>query len=105
MAKMKVAQVSKAGGDLEIVERDVPQPGPGHVRIRVLACGVCHSDSFTKDGLYPGISYPRVPGHEAAGVIDEIGSEAGPWRKMDGGGGDVNLGLGVGASPKLVAIG
>ena len=81
MAKMKVAQVSKAGGDLEIVERDVPQPGPGHVRIRVLACGVCHSDSFTKDGLYPGISYPRVPGHEVAGVIDAVGSEAGPWRK------------------------
>jgi D-arabinose 1-dehydrogenase-like Zn-dependent alcohol dehydrogenase len=81
MAKMRVAQVSKAGGDLEIVERDVPQPGPGHVRLRVLACGVCHSDSFTKNGLYPGISYPRVPGHEVAGVIDALGSGAGPWRQ------------------------
>jgi hypothetical protein len=62
MPEMKVAQVPKAGADFEMVERDIPQPPTGHVRIRVLACGVCHSDSFTKEGLFPGIAYPRVPG-------------------------------------------
>src|SRR5436190_17988638 len=72
MAKMNVAQVSKAGGDLEIVEREIPRPGPGHVRIRVHACGVCHSDVLVKEG-WPGLVYPRVPGHEVAGVIDEAG--------------------------------
>ena len=80
MAKMKVAQVPKAGGDFEIVEREIPQPGPGHVRIRVQACGVCHSDSVTKDGVFPGISYPRVPGHEVAGVIDAVGSGVTQWK-------------------------
>ena len=63
MRKMKAVQVSRAGGDLEVVERDIPETGPGQVRIRVQACGVCHSDVFTKEGLFPGISYPRVPGH------------------------------------------
>ncbi|HYL45773.1 MAG TPA: alcohol dehydrogenase [Candidatus Limnocylindrales bacterium] len=81
MAKMKAVQVPKAGGDFEIVEREIPQPGPGHVRIRVLACGVCHSDVFTKDGLFPGISYPRVPGHEIAGVIDDVGAGVTTWKK------------------------
>src|SRR6266849_1323905 len=75
MAKMKVVQVPKAGADFEIVEREIPNPGAGHVRIRVQACGVCHSDSFTKEGLFPGIQYPRVPGHEIAGVIDELGKD------------------------------
>ncbi len=74
MAKMKVVQVPKAGGDFEIVEREIPQPGAGHVRIRVQACGICHSDVVTKEGLFPGITYPRVPGHEVAGVIDELGA-------------------------------
>lgn len=74
MAKMKVAQVPKAGGDFELVERDIPQPGPGQVRIRVQACGVCHSDELTKEGTWPGIVYPRVPGHEIAGVVDEVGA-------------------------------
>ena len=74
MAKMKAVQVPKAGADFEIVEREIPQPGPGQVRIRVQACGVCHSDVVTKEGLFPGITYPRVPGHEVAGVIDELGS-------------------------------
>jgi D-arabinose 1-dehydrogenase-like Zn-dependent alcohol dehydrogenase len=74
MAKMKAVQVPKAGADFEIVERDIPQPGPGQVRIRVEACGVCHSDSITKEGILPGIVYPRVPGHEVAGVIDEAGA-------------------------------
>ena len=81
MAKMKAVQVPKAGADFEIVEREIPEPGPGQVRIRVQACGVCHSDVFTKDGLYPGISYPRVPGHEIAGVIDAIGSGVKDWKK------------------------
>jgi len=83
MPKMKAVQVSKPGGDFEIVERDIPQPGPGHVRIRVQACGVCHSDIVTKDGLFPGISYPRVPGHEIAGVIDEIGAGVVGWKKAE----------------------
>jgi alcohol dehydrogenase len=70
MPKMRAVQVSRAGGPLEIVERDIPEPGPGFVRIKVQACGVCHSDTVTKDGLFPGIQYPRVPGHEVVGVID-----------------------------------
>ena len=81
MAKMKAVQVPKAGAEFEIVEREIPQPGPGHVRIRVQACGVCHSDVITKEGLFPGISYPRVPGHEVAGVIDEVGAGVKDWKK------------------------
>jgi D-arabinose 1-dehydrogenase-like Zn-dependent alcohol dehydrogenase len=81
MAKMKAVQVPKAGGDFEIVERDIPQPGAGQVRIKVLACGVCHSDAVTKDGLFPGIVYPRVPGHEVAGVIDDLGASVTTWKK------------------------
>src|SRR6204780_2123693 len=78
---MKVAQISKAGGDFEIVEREIPQPGPRQVRIRVQACGVCHSDMLTKEGAWPGIQYPRVPGHEIVGVIDEVGEGvAEGWR-------------------------
>jgi D-arabinose 1-dehydrogenase-like Zn-dependent alcohol dehydrogenase len=77
---MKVAQVAKAGGDFEIVERDIPQPGPGQVRIRVQACGVCHSDVLAKEGGWPGLVYPRVPGHEVAGVIDEAGSGVTQWK-------------------------
>src|SRR5437879_1132167 len=81
MAKMKVVQVPKPGADFEIVEREIPNPGAGHVRIRVQACGICHSDVITKDGLFPGIQYPRVPGHEVAGVIDEVGSGVTGWKK------------------------
>lgn len=81
MAKMKAVQVPKAGADFEIVERDIPQPGPKQVRVRVQACGICHSDAVTKDGLFPGISYPRVPGHEVAGVIDEVGAGVTTWKK------------------------
>lgn len=81
MPKMKVAQVPKRGADFELVEREIPQPGPSHVRIRVLACGVCHSDVFTKEGQYPGITYPRVPGHEVAGEIDELGAGVSQWKK------------------------
>jgi D-arabinose 1-dehydrogenase-like Zn-dependent alcohol dehydrogenase len=78
---MKVAQISKAGGDFEIVEREVPNPEPGQVRIKVQACGVCHSDVVTKEGLLPGIAYPRVPGHEVVGVIDELGAGVTQWKK------------------------
>lgn len=70
---MRVAQVSQPGGAFEIVERPTPEPGPGQVRIQVQACGVCHSDAITKEGHLPGIEYPRVPGHEAAGVVDAVG--------------------------------
>ena len=81
MAKMKAVQVPTPGADFEVVEREIPQPGAGEVRIRVQACGVCHSDSVTKDGLFPGITYPRVPGHEVAGVIDEVGERVTTWKK------------------------
>jgi D-arabinose 1-dehydrogenase-like Zn-dependent alcohol dehydrogenase len=80
IAPMKVAQISKPGGDFEIVEREIPNPGAGEVRIKVQACGVCHSDVFVKEGLWPGIQYPRVPGHEVAGVIDEIGADVTGWK-------------------------
>ncbi len=71
----RAVQVSAAGGDFQVVQREFPEPGPGHVRIRVQACGVCHSDSLTKLGLFPGITYPRVPGHEVAGVVDAVGAD------------------------------
>jgi D-arabinose 1-dehydrogenase-like Zn-dependent alcohol dehydrogenase len=79
MAVMRVAQVAHATGPLEIVERPIPEPGPGWVRIKVQACGICHSDSVTKEGLLPGIQYPKVPGHEVAGVIDAIGPGVLGW--------------------------
>jgi D-arabinose 1-dehydrogenase-like Zn-dependent alcohol dehydrogenase len=75
MAKMRAVQVARAGGPLELVERPIPEPGPGQVRVKVQACGVCHSDSLTKEGLMPGITYPRVPGHEVVGVIDAVGGD------------------------------
>ena len=81
LAPMKAAQISKPGGDFEIVEREIPEPEAGHVRIKVQACGVCHSDVLTKEGLWPGIQYPRVPGHEVAGIIDEVGPGVSAWRK------------------------
>ena len=81
VAKMKVAQISAPRGEFQIVEREIPEPGAGEVRIRVQACGVCHSDVFTKDGLWPGIQYPRVPGHEVAGVVDAVGTGVTNWSK------------------------
>jgi len=78
---MKAAQVSKPGGDFEIVEREIPDPDAGHVRIKVQACGICHSDVLTKEGYWPGIQYPRVPGHEVAGIIDELGAGVSEWKK------------------------
>jgi len=79
MPTMRAAQVPHPRGDFEIVERQVPEPGPGAVRIKVQACGICHSDSLTKEGTWPGVQYPRVPGHEVAGVIDAIGTGVTPW--------------------------
>jgi len=81
LAPMKVAQISKPGGNFEIVERETPTPGPGQVRIKVQACGVCHSDALTKEGGWPGIQYPRAPGHEVAGTIDELGAGVSAWKK------------------------
>src|SRR6267142_3850840 len=81
LAPMMVAQISKPGADFEIVKREIPKPGPGQVRIKVQACGVCHSDVFTKEGLWPGIQYPRVPGHEVVGLIDEVGAGVSEWKK------------------------
>src|SRR5262249_41078819 len=80
MAAMRVAQVSRPKGPFEIVERPIPEPGPGTVRIKVQACGICHSDSVTKEGLFPNIRYPRVPGHEVAGVIDAVGPGVPGWQ-------------------------
>jgi D-arabinose 1-dehydrogenase-like Zn-dependent alcohol dehydrogenase len=80
MATMRAAQISRLNGPFEIVERPIPEPGAGWVRIKVQACGICHSDSFTKEGTYPGVRYPRVPGHEVAGVIDALGSGVAGWK-------------------------
>ena len=81
MSKMRVAQVPRPNGPLEIVEREIPEPGAGSVRIKVEACGICHSDSMTKEGLWPGIEYPRVPGHEIAGIIDAVGAAVAGWKE------------------------
>jgi alcohol dehydrogenase len=80
MAKMRAVQVAQAGGPFEMVEREIPEPEAGTVRIKVQACGVCHSDTVTKDGLFPGIQYPRVPGHEVLGVIDAVGQNVPRWK-------------------------
>jgi D-arabinose 1-dehydrogenase-like Zn-dependent alcohol dehydrogenase len=81
IAPMKAAQISGPGGDFEIVEREIPKPGAGHVLVKVQACGVCHSDVLTKEGAWPGIQYPRVPGHEVAGIIHELGDGVSAWKK------------------------
>ncbi|MBZ5675043.1 MAG: alcohol dehydrogenase [Acidobacteriia bacterium] len=80
IAPMKAAQIPTAGADFQIVEREIPKPGAGQVRIKVQACGVCHSDVFTKEGQWPGIQFPRVPGHEVAGVIHELGAGVLAWK-------------------------
>lgn len=79
MAKMRAIQISEPDGDFELVERDVPEPGPGQALIRVHACGVCHSDVFAKSGQYPGVSFPLVPGHEIAGAIEALGDGVQGW--------------------------
>src|SRR6478752_10078166 len=78
---MKAAQISKAGGDFELVEREIPEPGAGQVRVKVEACGICHSDVLVKEGLWPGLQYPRVPGHEVAGRVDALGDNVTGWTK------------------------
>src|SRR5213595_1619591 len=78
--KMRAVQVPHAKGSFELVEREIPEPQPGWVRVKVEACGVCHSDSLVKDGTWPGIQYPRVPGHEIIGVVDRVGEQAKPWK-------------------------
>src|SRR5574341_1239654 len=80
MSKMRGVQVMTAKGVFELKERDIPAPGPGKVRVKVQACGICHSDMYTKDGLWPGIQYPRIPGHEVAGVIDAVGPSVPGWQ-------------------------
>ncbi len=80
MKRMKAVQVSQPQGDWELVERDIPEPGAGEVRVKVEACGICHSDMFVKDGLWPGIQYPRIPGHEIAGRIDAVGAGVSEWK-------------------------
>jgi len=79
MSKMRAVQVSRPNGPFEIVEREIPQPGPGSLRIKVQACGVCHSDSFTKEGTFPGIQYPRIPGHEIIGLVDAVCPNTRRW--------------------------
>jgi D-arabinose 1-dehydrogenase-like Zn-dependent alcohol dehydrogenase len=80
MPTMKAVQISKPGGDFEVVERPIPEPGRGQVRIKVEACGICHSDALVKEGHWPGIQYPRVPGHEIAGRIDAVGADVTSWK-------------------------
>lgn len=80
MGKMRAVQVERAKGAFQVVDREIPQPGPGQVRVKVKACGVCHSDSITKEGLFPNIKYPRVPGHEVTGVIDALGPNVMYWK-------------------------
>jgi D-arabinose 1-dehydrogenase-like Zn-dependent alcohol dehydrogenase len=79
MAKMRAVQVTRPNGPFELVEREIPEPGMGAVRIKIQACGVCHSDSVTKEGTLPGIQYPRVPGHEIAGIVDAVGVGVAGW--------------------------
>jgi D-arabinose 1-dehydrogenase-like Zn-dependent alcohol dehydrogenase len=79
MVKMRVVQVPQPKAPFELVEREIPEPSAGSVRIKVQACGICHSDSSTKDGLMPGIQYPRVPGHEVIGIIDAVGTNVSGW--------------------------
>jgi D-arabinose 1-dehydrogenase-like Zn-dependent alcohol dehydrogenase len=79
--KMLAAQINKAGGNWELVQRSIPEPAAGQVRVKVEACGICHSDALVKDGAWPGLQFPRVPGHEIAGRIDAIGANVTPWKK------------------------
>jgi len=83
MATMKAVQVTKANGPFEVVQRDIPEPGPGQIRIKVEACGICHSDAFVKAGAFPGLVMPRIPGHEIAGRVDAVGQNVNMWKKGD----------------------
>lgn len=79
MAKMRAVQVPSAGGEFEMVEREIPEPGPGKVLVKVKACGICHSDAVTKDGLFAGLQYPRIPGHEVVGLVEKLGEGVKGW--------------------------
>jgi D-arabinose 1-dehydrogenase-like Zn-dependent alcohol dehydrogenase len=81
MSKMRVVQVTRPNGPFEIIEREIPEPGAGQVRVKVEACGICHSDMFVKQGLWPGLQYPRVPGHEIGGRVDAVGDNVIEWKK------------------------
>src|SRR5438270_7285192 len=80
---MTIVQVSSPGSDFALTQRPVPDPGPGAVRLKVAACGICHSDAFVKEGHWPNLAYPRVPGHEIAGVIDAVGPGVAGWAAGD----------------------
>jgi D-arabinose 1-dehydrogenase-like Zn-dependent alcohol dehydrogenase len=80
MASMRAVQVGRPGGDFELVRREIPQPKEGEVLIKVEACGVCHGDAIVKDGTFPGITYPRIPGHEVIGTIAKLGPATGDFR-------------------------
>ena len=84
VASMQVAQIPQPRADFQIIEREIPKPGVGHVRIKVQASGVCHSDMLTKEGAWPGIQYPRVPGHEVVGILDERGAAPKVEERMRG---------------------
>ena len=81
MPQMTAVQIRSPGGPFEAIKRDIPAPGAGRVRIKVQACGICHSDMFVKEGYWPGLQYPRVTGHEVAGVIEEVGPGVTTWKK------------------------
>ena len=81
MPRMKAVQATRAGGEWELVERDIPEPAAGQVRVKVQACGVCHSDMFVKEGHWPGLQFPRIPGHEIAGLIDAVGPGVSAWNQ------------------------
>ena len=81
MPKMKAVQVSKAGAPFEVVERDIPEPGDRQVRVKVEACGICHSDALVRNAVFPGMPLPRIPGHEIAGRVDKVGARV----AMEGG--------------------
>src|SRR5258706_63335 len=80
MPKMRAAQIARPGGSFELIEREIPQPGPGWVRVKGQACGICHSDSLVKEGHWPGLQYPRVPGHEVIGIVDGVGAGVSEWK-------------------------
>ncbi len=81
MPQMIAAQIPAPGKPFEVVKREIPSPGANRIRIKVQACGICHSDMFAKEGYWPGLQYPRVTGHEVAGVIDEVGAGVTAWKK------------------------
>ena len=99
MSTMRAARLPHAGADFELVDLPVPDPDANEVRVRVEACGICHSDTFVKEGTFPGLEYPRVPGHEVAGVVDAVGSDALQWSAGDRAGWAGTVGTASPATP------